>query len=112
MLRRPPRSTRTDTLFPYTTLVRAALERAVDEHVEPDPLLPADRAFGLLAQKGIVRRPLQLAAIKRGARLAHLARLRERADRRRREGGQPERGRLRPGKIGRAASRAGGCQYV
>src|SRR3546814_4797883 len=24
MIRRPPRSTRTDTLFPYTTLVRAA----------------------------------------------------------------------------------------
>src|SRR3546814_12888173 len=28
MIRRPPRSTRTDTLFPYTTLVRS-LERAV-----------------------------------------------------------------------------------
>src|SRR3546814_19482447 len=25
MIRRPPRSTRTDTLFPYTTLFRAAL---------------------------------------------------------------------------------------
>src|SRR3546814_9178416 len=25
MLRRPPRSTRTDTLFPYTTLVRSAM---------------------------------------------------------------------------------------
>src|SRR3546814_8341650 len=25
MMRRPPRSTRTDTLFPYTTLVRAVL---------------------------------------------------------------------------------------
>src|SRR3546814_15473936 len=34
-----------------------ALELAVDEHVEPDPLLPADRAFGLLAPEGIVRRP-------------------------------------------------------
>src|SRR3546814_12553591 len=41
MIRRPPRSTRTDTLFPYTTLFRshARLEhtgrrqmRAVDEH--------------------------------------------------------------------------------
>src|SRR3546814_20008781 len=27
MIRRPPRSTRTDTLFPYTTLVRSALSR-------------------------------------------------------------------------------------
>src|SRR3546814_4736055 len=29
MLRRPPRSTRTDTLFPYTTLFRSRAERAV-----------------------------------------------------------------------------------
>src|SRR3546814_2600284 len=28
MIRRPPRSTRTDTLFPYTTLFRAARSRA------------------------------------------------------------------------------------
>src|SRR3546814_17454206 len=28
MRRRPPRSTRTDTLFPYTTLVRSGIERA------------------------------------------------------------------------------------
>src|SRR3546814_3340432 len=27
MIRRPPRSTRTDTLFPYTTLFRSALQR-------------------------------------------------------------------------------------
>src|SRR3546814_6576267 len=27
MIRRPPRSTRTDTLFPYTTLFRSAFER-------------------------------------------------------------------------------------
>src|SRR3546814_1720982 len=31
MLRRPPRSTRTDTLFPYTTLVRSMVSR---RHVE------------------------------------------------------------------------------
>src|SRR3546814_2518162 len=29
MIRRPPRSTRTDTLFPYTTLFRSAQEHAV-----------------------------------------------------------------------------------
>src|SRR3546814_17200034 len=28
MIRRPPRSTRTDTLFPYTTLFRSLLARA------------------------------------------------------------------------------------
>src|SRR3546814_10154367 len=38
MRRRPPRSTRTDTLFPYTTLfrsVRGALPAAPDVAVEP-----------------------------------------------------------------------------
>src|SRR3546814_4510449 len=33
MIRRPPRSTRTDTLFPYTTLFRSLLQ-VVDELVE------------------------------------------------------------------------------
>src|SRR3546814_16476306 len=36
MIRRPPRSTRTDTLFPYTTLFRAGIGdamRAIDLHV-------------------------------------------------------------------------------
>src|SRR3546814_14999765 len=33
MLRRPPRSTRTDTLFPYTTLFRSA--RIAGDHEEP-----------------------------------------------------------------------------
>src|SRR3546814_4187279 len=37
MIRRPPRSTRTDTLFPYTTLFRSGLDRA-------DPGRPADAA--------------------------------------------------------------------
>src|SRR3546814_15395129 len=31
MIRRPPRSTRTDTLFPYTTLFRSAVEQRVGE---------------------------------------------------------------------------------
>src|SRR3546814_3266634 len=29
MIRRPPRSTRTDTLFPYTTLFRSALRKRI-----------------------------------------------------------------------------------
>src|SRR3546814_1850325 len=34
MIRRPPRSTRTDTLFPYTTLFRSGLDRrAVHQRV-------------------------------------------------------------------------------
>src|SRR3546814_8123724 len=37
MIRRPPRSTRTDTLFPYTTLFRSRRERSVADicHVIP-----------------------------------------------------------------------------
>src|SRR3546814_11141721 len=30
MIRRPPRSTRTDTLFPYTTLVRSRRQEQID----------------------------------------------------------------------------------
>src|SRR3546814_15154736 len=30
MIRRPPRSTRTDTLFPYTTLFRSVVHRLLD----------------------------------------------------------------------------------
>src|SRR3546814_14265631 len=32
MIRRPPRSTRTDTLFPYTTLFRSDISRASAAH--------------------------------------------------------------------------------
>src|SRR3546814_9864375 len=47
MIRRPPRSTRTDTLFPYTTLFRsrwrrpsvAALDAAAGPWLAPDPAL-------------------------------------------------------------------------
>src|SRR3546814_19270577 len=31
MIRRPPRSTRTDTLFPYTTLFRSAIQGVLDK---------------------------------------------------------------------------------
>src|SRR3546814_12904685 len=35
MIRRPPRSTRTDTLFPYTTLFRSLLRRPLAEGTVP-----------------------------------------------------------------------------
>src|SRR3546814_9028569 len=34
MVRRPPRSTRTDTLFPYTTLFRSEDQRAVERRAQ------------------------------------------------------------------------------
>src|SRR3546814_10712613 len=37
MIRRPPRSTRTDTLFPYTTLFRSAESPGEDRRGSPQP---------------------------------------------------------------------------
>src|SRR3546814_9333764 len=36
MIRRPPRSTRTDTLFPYTTLFRSLIEHTRGDQVDID----------------------------------------------------------------------------
>src|SRR3546814_11789846 len=41
MIRRPPRSTRTDTLFPYTTLFRSRKLRDLSRVPDADPRLPA-----------------------------------------------------------------------
>src|SRR3546814_11829526 len=44
MIRRPPRSTRTDTLFPYTTLFRSTLATDADHRrhgIRRQPRLPA-----------------------------------------------------------------------
>src|SRR3546814_12446771 len=38
MIRRPPRSTRTDTLFPYTTLFRSAVADGATFTPQPEPL--------------------------------------------------------------------------
>src|SRR3546814_3612071 len=45
MIRRPPRSTRTDTLFPYTTLFRSIGNREVASE-DPELLRPALEAMG------------------------------------------------------------------
>src|SRR3546814_7843346 len=44
MIRRPPRSTRTDTLFPYTTLFRSAV--SIDYLFQNRPDWRADAAVG------------------------------------------------------------------
>src|SRR3546814_7434183 len=55
MIRRPPRSTRTDTLLPYTTLFRSVvLETA--QHMN-DRIDLADIAEELVAQPFALRRP-------------------------------------------------------
>src|SRR3546814_1253053 len=66
MIRRPPRSTRTDTLFPYTTLFRSGLFVNIPEQGEieglatsdgycPVPPGSGDPASRLLAQPAQVR---------------------------------------------------------
>src|SRR3546814_8296194 len=45
MIRRPPRSTRTDTLFPYTTLCRSPSAR-LPRAVGTEPVLPLRRPGG------------------------------------------------------------------
>src|SRR3546814_14349758 len=58
MLRRPPRSTRTDTRFPYTTLFRSRFS-AGRRLKALDPLLPGRRVVlclllvGLVVQQGL-----------------------------------------------------------
>src|SRR3546814_2388155 len=46
MIRRPPRSTRTDTLFPYTTLFRSVTEIALETGDSVEALLAATHPAG------------------------------------------------------------------
>src|SRR3546814_3740363 len=61
MIRRPPRSTRTDTLFPYTTLFRSVTRASLCGHFvnglngkRPDTFLKTANAFG---RKVLERQP-------------------------------------------------------
>src|SRR3546814_3730301 len=56
MRRRPPRSTRTDTLFPYTTLFRSA-ERVERAPLRGVRLVVALRHAGIADQIGFARHP-------------------------------------------------------
>src|SRR3546814_18258308 len=103
MIRRPPRSTRTDTLFPYTTLFRSV---DVDEDVALDRRgqsveLEVALAAGVLVRVGLV-----------GVLLLVLLRLLDvlgRIDARGAVTGDVAHAR---GQIGRASGRESGCQYV
>src|SRR3546814_7142362 len=65
MIRRPPRSTRTDTLFPYTTLFRS---RSIGSPIHPgrfgtEPMIIVDKALARLEAEG---RPIRVAVIGAG----------------------------------------------
>src|SRR3546814_10260485 len=53
MIRRPPRSTRTDTLFPYTTLFRSVPERAWDLIVTMDDATNEHYSMFFVEEEGI-----------------------------------------------------------
>src|SRR3546814_10996324 len=50
MIRRPPRSTRTDTLFPYTTLFRSPQHTPIDEEHPKAPINPYGRSKWMVEQ--------------------------------------------------------------
>src|SRR3546814_20711906 len=69
MIRRPPRSTRTDTLFPYTTLFRSHLSRrGLRAGVGTDRLRPL-AALPLPFASSEVETPIDLAPHRRASRL-------------------------------------------
>src|SRR3546814_1325224 len=57
MIRRPPRSTRTDTLFPYTTLFRSAADHGAHRPVGCHGDQRREAGFGKALQPGIEGRP-------------------------------------------------------
>src|SRR3546814_4416117 len=65
MIRRPPRSTRTDTLFPYTPLFRSQFQRPI-LHLGPSFPPPLDLAALLLVQLArLFPQPLRAKAARR-----------------------------------------------
>src|SRR3546814_13114972 len=56
MIRRPPRSTRTDTLFPYTTLFRSHTAEAWDAAAQPAQARQARRQSRLSGYAADLRR--------------------------------------------------------
>src|SRR3546814_13421154 len=108
MVRRPPRSTRTDTLFPYTTLFRSSVERAGHvRHQQEELVVREHMAAGPARQRTaetVPRLPLSGDPAIDGDRIIEGA-----------DAVALERGdalHQRHTKIGRASCRARVCQYV
>src|SRR3546814_18025535 len=135
MIRGPPRSTRTETLFPYTTLFRSLADEAAEvvcahPRQQPGPQSEpgrADRGIGraatdVLGERGhVLEPPADLLAVQvdAGATDGHQLTLMLR----RRHAGRPLPDRRRPSpamnvkyilflQIGRASCRERVCQYV
>src|SRR3546814_18885144 len=111
MIRRPPRSTRTDTLFPYTTLFRSVgdvLQEEVDRGIGIRLVIPFGRDIEIVRKIRLERR----AAAARGQRADALARAHRRYRRHQVEPRPGERARgLEAQEIGRASGRERVCPY-
>src|SRR3546814_13742309 len=111
MIRRPPRSTRTDTLFPYTTLFRSAgdkLRTAVNrddlQRSKTPPSATAEMFLrtggGARERAGDLRRILEIAPNPEAGKAAVRNYL------------VADAARTAPDEIGRASCRERRCQYV
>src|SRR3546814_16749272 len=121
MIRRPPRSTRTDTLFPYTTLFRSPAVAPRPAPKAPPPPRPS-------AQNSLMsRQELQAKLLREAeeARMTALEDARRREEAERQKANEEERrraeekrleeeeaARKESGEIGRASGRERVCRYV
>src|SRR3546814_14049998 len=118
MIRLPPRSTRTDTLFPYTTLFRSGERGRAAGGLSRKPREEGRRR--LYAQEAVGRlRPVRAGQDHRPAGRARLGRpVRRRGEGRQRAariyhvGGKGHSRSGRDGQIGRASCRGRVCPYV
>src|SRR3546814_17953868 len=114
MIRRPPRSTRTDTLFPYSTLVRSRFPETESAACLPGREFLHDDPIALAC--GVVPRmqisPIIWIGIARALRPGHPVVLRRDIIARLGEGEAERRSALSEVEIGRAACRERVGQYV
>src|SRR3546814_13044086 len=118
MIRRPPRSTRTDTLFPYTTLVRSQARNPAEQgyaicqfHRETSLGKLLDRARKCRTQTETVRPWEDRAAARAGSKSAEaswLAGIECRSESRPRQAGRPQVRTLKGKSGGRNAVQVGG----
>src|SRR3546814_2644677 len=67
MILRPPRSTRTDTLFPYTTLFRSGGDFIVVDHTVAIEVIPGTANGGVVQAGGVAERAQRRGVIGMGA---------------------------------------------
>src|SRR3546814_16404391 len=84
MIRRPPRSTRTDTLFPYTTLFRSLQRRAQIAARKRREILEEARMASRVDVEDVVRAQDQAGAVVRAERAQRQRRVDHRITRRHR----------------------------